>query len=300
MSIERLLAELGRSAAVLPTGRVVGARRLIEEGGAAVAGEDAPGIRRLAERIDAEADQLRSLAGLAEETRQSRRAAQRARLRHAIERFRGLATGRQARRLAALASRLETAGDDGLDAIDAELRSVCAVVGNGIRLDAARLMRLADRRHPPASGKPTDADLESAMDAVRAALGEDDLVAMAQGSETLRRRLPRFAGPVAYAGMAALAVVLVLAAWLAWRSMAGSTQEYRLSVRDVQALDDEVTLTLVRDGGVFEERPYREGESALFDLPHGRYEVFVNGKFTGSVIRVPDDAPEVNDIPLPR
>lgn len=299
VSIERLQAELARSAALLPTGRVFGARRLIEEAGVAVAGDDPPDIRRLAERIDAEAGQLRRLAGLAEETRQSRRAAQRARLRNAIERYRGLAAGRKARRLAVLASRLEAAGDDGLDEIDAELKSVCAVVGNGIRLNAARLMRLADRRQARASTKPTDGELESAMGAVRAALGEDDLVAMARESETLRRRLPRFAGPVAYAGLAALAVVLLLAAWLAWRSMAGSTHEYRLSVRDVQA-DDAATLTLVRDGGVFEERPYREGESALFDLPRGRYEVFVNGKFTGSVIRVPDDAPEVNDIPLPR
>jgi hypothetical protein len=57
---------------------------------------------------------------------------------------------------------------------------------------------------------------------------------------------------------------------------------------------------LVQEGNIFAQEPYRAGQPATFELPSGRYEVYVNGRFTGTVIQVPDDPPQVSGIPFPR
>jgi len=299
-SVSRLTAQLERSAAILPTGRVVAARRLFEEAEAAIAVADPRAAKALGERISSEAADLRRLADLAEEYRASREAAERKRIRGGIERLRGLARGRAARRLAALSAKLEAGGADGLEGVDAELRSVASTVGNEIRLEAAGLVHRAGRQLSRARGKPAEAELERAVAAARTALGEDDLGGMVRESAALRKRLPRLTGPVVYAGLGGLGVVLALSAWLAWQSMTGATREYRLRVMGDEVLQTVATMLLVRDGSVFAEKPYRAGQPTSFDLPDGRYEVYVNGMYTGSVVRVPDDPVDVNDIPLPR
>ena len=40
-------------------------------------------------------------------------------------------------------------------------------------------------------------------------------------------------------------------------------------------------------------------EGAIVDLAPGAFEVYVNGRYTGRVVRVPEDEPEVTNIPLP-
>ena len=103
-----------------------------------------------------------------------------------------------------------------------------------------------------------------------------------------------------YAGLGALAVVVLLGALFVWHSFSEDTHRYELTLMADETVVGETTLMLVQDGEVFAQESYRAGQPAGFELPAGRYEVYVNGRYTGTVIEVPDDPPQVTGIPFPR
>ena len=60
-----------------------------------------------------------------------------------------------------------------------------------------------------------------------------------------------------------------------------------------------VRVWVVRDGRIVGDEEYGATDDGLrFRLPPGRYEVFVNERYTGRVIRIPGET-EVTGVPLP-
>ena len=296
----RLTAELEKSAASIPAERLVGARVLIEETEESIAGGEPDAMRSLGDRLEKEAEELRQLAERAEEYLTSRETAERKRITGEAKKLEGLATGPEAKKLGALIAKADGAGTGELEQLDAAIRSVKAKVGNRIRVEAAGLARRADRQLKRKRGKPAAAALEKSAAALQVAREKDDLQATAECSAELKRRLARVAGMPVYAGLGALAVVVLLGALFVWHSFSEDTHRYELTLMADETVVGETTLMLVQDGEVFAQESYRAGQPAGFELPAGRYEVYVNGRYTGTVIEVPDDPPQVTGIPFPR
>jgi hypothetical protein len=296
----RLTAALEKSAAALPAERIVGARVLIEETDELIADGEPEAMRSLGGRIEKEAKELHQLAERAEEYLTSRETAERKRITNEAKKLEGLATGREAKKLGTLIAKAKGAGVGEFDALEAEIRSVTSKAGNRVRLEAAGLAKQAGKQIQRKSGKPAAAELEKTVAALQAARDDDDLASMAQSSAALKGQLPKFSGTTLYAGLGALAVVVLLGAFFVWQSFSEDTHPYQLTLMADEAIAGEATLMLVQEGNIFAQEPYRAGQPATFELPSGRYEVYVNGRFTGTVIQVPDDPPQVSGIPFPR
>jgi len=296
----RLTAVLEESAATLPTERIVGARVRIEETEESIAGGEPEAMRSLGGRMDKDAKELRQLAERAEEYLSSRETAERKRITGEAARLEALATGAEAKKLGALAAKAGRAGSGELEELDAAIRAVKAKVGNRIRVKAAGLAKRADQQLKRKRGKPAAADLEKAAVALGTAREEDDLQAVTECSAALKGQLPKFGGAALYGGLGALALVVLLGAFFVWRSFSVGTHAYELTVTAAENAVGDTTLMLVQDGEIFAQESYSAGQPTGFDLPDGRYEVYVNGRYTGVVIQVPTDSPQVTGIPYPR
>jgi hypothetical protein len=119
---------------------------------------------------------------------------------------------------------------------------------------------------------------------------------MAELGGAMRQELRRSRLPLRIA-LAVVGLVLVIGAVFVWRWLPNRALPYSLEVAapDAQA----VVFTLVRDGSVVERVESRPGGATTVDLAPGTYEVFVNDRYTGRVIRVPEDPRAVTAIPVP-
>ena len=296
----RLAAELEKSAPSIPAERVVGARVLIEKTEESIAAGDPAAMRSLGSRLEKEAAELRQLADRAEEYLTSRESAERKRITGGAKIYRGLANGADAKKLGALLARAEAARAEELEEIEGGIRTVKSRVGNRIRVEAAGVARRADQQLKRKRGKPAAAELEKAAEALRAARENDDLQSTVECSATLKRQLPKFGGTTFYAGLGVLAVVVLAGAFFVWQSFSEDTHAYQFTLMADENAVGEATVMLVQNGEIFAQESYPAGQTAGFELPAGRYEIFVNGRYTGTVIEVPDDPPQVTGIPVPR
>jgi len=98
-------------------------------------------------------------------------------------------------------------------------------------------------------------------------------------------------------GIAGLLVLALLGGSFAARSYWNKPVTYVFELES--APGEAVEIWLVRNGRIIDKGRYGSGVPSLsFELEEGRYEVFVNERYTGRVVRVPDDPREVTGIPI--
>jgi hypothetical protein len=297
-SVNKLASTLEKSAALLPTGHVVRSRLLLEQAEATAAGREPSAMDSLEEDISDEIERIREVAKLTGKHQRSREAARRKRIETEARSLLSVATGRDAKRLEAFIDELSGAkGGRALEAAADDLRTIAASVGNAVRLDCARTLRVADKK---LKGKDATGPLGEKVERLRTAFEKDDLPAMAELSDEVHEEVKSpLSGPVARIALAVAAVLIVVGGFFAWQMLTDPSRTYELSLDTPEGAGD-VTVTLVQDGQVVEGPNRVSGGSLSVSLMPGRYEVYVNGLFTGRVVLVPDDDTNVEGIPVPR
>lgn len=306
LSASDLTSFLKSRAAELPTPRVVRARLWLEQVDGIVAARRVDGIESLDHAIREDLEALRGLAAHAQRRRANREEAERESLREEAARLVEVAPRRTARRLQALLGQAERADRERLARLREHLDLLRNGVEQAIRLEAAKSQRSGERRvrkagEGAAARRPEAMrNLARGVEEISAAMQKDDLATLRDRTGEVRSAL-RAVAPlsrpwvrVALAVAAAAALAGGLAYWSGRRNL---PQAYTLKLdgRPRQP----VSVWLVRDGRIVEKAEYAEEEEEVtFDLRPGRYEVFVDRRYTGRVIRVPGDR-EVSGIPCP-
>jgi hypothetical protein len=306
---EKSLAdELKRSAGSLPAGRLVQARLRVEGIGAVVAVGDPADLDSLAGAIEDETEAVRGLATSRRERRASAVTSERSGARENTEKLIGSVPPRTAARLTELLAGLERAKASEVASARRDLESVASQARNRIRLDAARTLHRAEKWL--AGGNGTRASTAGAnaetfevkIQALRDALDKDDVTSLAARSrqvDAALKNLAPWSRPLVRVMAAAAGVLLIASLLVAWQWYSNRAREYRLSLVDTPALSESVTISLVRGGSIAEQGSYEPGGAAVVKLSPGEYEIYVNGRYTGRVIRVPVDPQDVTDIPVP-
>ncbi|MBI1950079.1 MAG: hypothetical protein HYS34_01795 [Acidobacteria bacterium] len=306
LSASDLTSFLESRAAELPTPRVVRARLWLEQVDGIVAARRVDGIESLDHAIREDLEALRGLAAHAQRRRANREEAERESLREEAARLAEVAPRRTARRLQALLDQAQRADGERLAGLRERLDLLRHGVEHAIRLEAARSLRSGERRARKAgagaAARRPEAmrNLARCVGEISAAMQKDDLATLRDRTGEVRSAL-RAVAPLSRPWVRialAVAASAVLAGGLAyWSGRRDLPQAYTLKLdgRPQQP----VSVWLVRDGRIVEKAEYaKEAEGVTFDLRPGRFEVFVDRRYTGRVIRVPGDR-EVSGIPCP-
>jgi hypothetical protein len=284
-----LASALKESASLLPTDRVLEARLLLERVDETAASAEAGSIEELCGSIGRTTTELKAQAGELREERRDRGEARRKRLLEQATRLEKLSTGRATPRVRSLIGELEAARPEDLAELGRAIEDLARPVENEVRLGGAQLL---------AKSKTTDG---GEIGRLRKALDDDDLPSVAELTASLKGSGGLGAllrGPVAWFAIPLLAGVLSLGFILGRPWWSNRPKEYHLTLSEgaPSARSFEIKLVgpdqpLVRDCD--------PTAGTTFSLPPGHYEVFVNDRYTGRVVRVPDDPTEVGDIPVP-
>lgn len=288
---KRLSALLEKAAPDLPTERVVRARLLIERVEGAIAARDPAGMSVLGDEIDAAAKEAEQLVERIRRARSGKAEAERERLREEALRLLDVAPDADAGKLKALVAELDRAKGSALGAADRKLAGFRQRIEGGVRLRAGRALARARKQSGKEAAESPAARLEQAL------LG-DDLAGIAKRTAEAEAVGGKSRGPVLWIAAAVVVVLLAVGGFFGWRWYSGRPQQYRVVLAAGETAPAELSVTLVKDGVVFGSVPYAEGGVA-FALPDGRYEVFVNDRYTGAVIRVPEDTSPIEGIPVP-
>lgn len=295
--------QLERSASALPTEKVVDTRLLLDRADEALAGGKADEIDSLVETVQALAAELERLAAGYREQRSSRDAAQRRRVAGEANSWLRLADKRNAGRIEALAKEIERAGPAELPRLRERVEAAGARIGNAIRLDAARTLRRAEAVVRRAGDRSGAEDLRAGTDRLRAALESDDLPVLVEATRATREGLKgtaRPGWPLRVAVIGILAAALGGGGYWVWQMQSAGSTGYELRLASGADTPADAKLTLVLDGEVVREASFDANGAVQLELPGGRYEIYVNGAFTGRVLDVPDDPTVITDIPFPR
>ena len=305
---QSLANELKKSAGLLPAARVVQARLLVEGIGAVVAVGDPGDLDSLAGAIEDELEAVRRLAASGRERRASVVTSERSGARENTEKLIASVPPRTAKQLKELLARLEQAETSEVDAARRGLEAVASKARNGVRLDAARTLHRAEKCLARRKGKraltagANAETLEAKLQSLRDGLDADDVESMASGTrlvEAALRNLAPWSRPIVRVAVAAAGVILIVSLLFAWQWYSNRAREYRLVLAETPTLSQDVTISLVREGRVAEQSSYEPGGPVVVRLSPGEYEIYVNGRYTGRVVRVPADSQDVTDIPVP-
>jgi len=231
--------------------------------------------------------------------RHSRTEAGRARVREEAERLMDLAPAPARRKLEGLVQAAGKAEAAELGKLGTRARELNRAIERGVRREAVLVLRAAAGREK--RGKLGAAAGER-VGRLRGALEKDDLEAAARLSDELAAeagRPSRLRGPLAWGLGAAGLLLLVAAGLLGWHFLGDRPQAYVLKLDQAASVPAEVTVTLYSEGRPVDERRYDPAEGVTFRLRPGRYEVMVNDRYTGRVVRVPADPSPVEGIPVP-
>jgi hypothetical protein len=283
--------------------------RLLVEGVPAAVATQAPGdLETFGAAIEDETVELRRLAAEYRERRVSVATSQRGAAREECEKLIAVVPSSTAKRLKALLERLERAGASEVQAARRELERASSEVRNRIRLDAARTIRIAERSLARGEGKGapragTDVDSTAALvRALQQAMDGDDVEFLARHSRKLKQALRTsivWNRPLVRVAIAAVGVLLLVTSLFAWQWYTSRTREYRLTFSGIPASAEHITISLVRAGKIAEQDAFDPGQPAIVRLSPGEYEIYVNGRYTGRVVRVPGDPQDVTEIPFP-
>jgi len=286
--------ELTRLAESLPTSQLVRFRTRLAEAEAAAYAEDGAAMKRWLDELRRDGEEMVKLADRQKRFEEDRNAAEAERLAGEIESLEAVARGGDAKKLASLRADLGQKGKRA--AVARSLPAVAARIANNERLALATQYRRAGKCSEKARGR-----MQAELDAAGTALAGDDLVAVAEASDGLGAALGKIApwgGPRGKI-VAAVAFVLILAgAVVGIRSMHGGDATASFQFEVAEGVGD-VKFVLVRGGEIYVERSI-SGGSVDLSLPAGRFEVFVNDRYTGRVVRMPQDAGSIEPIEVPR
>lgn len=303
-ALASLLEKAGES---LPTARVLQARLWLEQVEGMASAVQTAGMESLNRAIHDDLEELRRLAAHAQKKRTNREEAEREALRSEISRLLDVASRRSARQLQALAAASDRAEGDEIGRLRGRLERVRGEMEQALRLQAGKVLKSGERivrragKGPEGRRQEEARDLARLVESLSASMEKDDLAQIRERAAELRSALRR-AAPLTRPGVRLViggAALLVLAGAYFVMGRAGArarTYHLRLDADPPQP----VSIWIVRDGRIVARGEYRGGaEGARFELAPGRYEIFVDERYTGRVLRVPEEAGEVTGIPLP-
>jgi hypothetical protein len=286
--------ELARIAGSLPTSQLVRFRTRLNEAEAAAYSDDGDAMRRWVDELREDGKEAGRLAERQRRFEEDRNAAEAERMAREIEALEAVARGRDAKRLRALRADLEQPKKRA--GVARALPRVAAGVANNERLGLATLYRRASKCSEKSRGR-----MQAEMNAAEAALSGDDLAAVGQAADALKGALGKVApwrGPRGAVVAAVLFVAILVGAVFGIRAMRGGNTTAAIPFELADGVGT-VKFVLVHDGEIFAERSVSGGTVEL-SLPAGRFEVFVNDRYTGRVIRMPQDAGSIEPIEVPR
>jgi len=287
--------ELDRLAASLPTARVVRSRTRLSEAEASAYSGDPDAMKRSLDELGKDTEEIRRLAEQQRRFEEDRSAAEADRLAAEIERLAEIARRGDAKRLATLSANLKQRQKRA--GVAAALPGLTARIENKERLDLAIRFRRASGCSEKARGQ-----MQAELDRAKEALSSGDLAAIHEASSGLDQALRKTApwrGPRSWVAGGVLLVVVLAAGVLGLRTLGQGTTTATFEFEPAAGVDT-MKFVLVRGGEIVAERSVSPGQSVDISLPAGRFEVFVNDRYTGRVVRVPQDVGSIDPIPVPQ
>lgn len=304
VSSSHLRTLLEQSGDKLPTASLFAARLHLEQVNGLLGARDLAALARLEKLLEEDIAELRRLLSIVQRRHTNRLEADRESCLEQISRLSEVAPSRVGRRLQGLAVELEGADQDTLAAVQTRVERLADRVGQSIRLEAGRALHAANRWLKKAARRPAlgerVAALTGQVEELSGMLLKGELPPLREQTVAVRAALRKNA-PLsrieARIGIAALLVIALLAGSFYARSQWNRPQTYMFELDSEPS--EAVEIWLVRNGEIVDQRTYSAGDPALaFRLEEGHYEVFVNKRYTGRVVQVPDDPREVTGIPI--
>jgi len=280
----KLEAELQRVAGDLSTERVVASRVLLERVEETIAGGDPSAVESLISVVQEQLDRVGEMTEIGQQHRRSHVAAERKRLRSEAQQLLRVEGRGHGRRVRALVERIDRADGKALERLAEDLAGVSRRVGNSVRLRTARVLDRFKKRGVN----------DGTVEELRAALDSDDLEVMAKlGGEKHRELLRVGRSRRILVGAAAVAIAAGVSYVMISRAKRAFPYELTLADSDIPC-----RLWFVQDGNVDHDLDCSTGRASV-SLRRGSYEVFVNRRYTGRVIRVPGASEQdLRDIPV--
>jgi hypothetical protein len=286
--------ELARLAGSLPTSQLVRFRTRVNEAEAAAYSDDGAAMKRWLDELRDDGKEAGRLAERHRRFEEDRNAAEAERMVREIESLEAVARGSDVKRLQSLKADLEQ-GKKRAEVARA-LPGVAAKIANNERLALATLYQRATKCPEKSRGR-----MQAEMDAAESAIAGDDLAAVGQAADGLKDVLGKVApwrGPRGKIVAAVLFVAILAAGVFGIRTMSSGNTTASFPFELAEGVDT-VKFVLVHEGEIFAERSV-SGGSVDLSLPAGRFEVFVNDRYTGRVVRMPQDAGSIEPIKVPR
>jgi len=271
-----------------PAARIIDARLRLDQVEAMIAVGDVPGIVALHETISADLEDLRKIVDAAESRRRDHQESERDVLLREAARLARAAGGKDKQRLDALAAKLQDASGEELAVLGARIERAGRALEGSLRLQAGKIHRSAQRWLGP-DGSPRrrkNADLAESAEALGACMAGDDLVDLREKAAEARARLRKaspLARPAIRVALGLAALILIAGGALLPKLLDSGLEDYQVSL-DVPG-GRAVEVMLVREGRVVARQRYGgEAGGVVFHVPDGRYEVYVDGRYTGTVL----------------
>ncbi len=293
-AVEELSEVLSKGAGLLPVEAIVQTRLLLDQVEGVRARGDAKEVEGLEEQVATRTAELRRRVERGRALRKGASEAKRQRLREEAGRALEAADGKVRRKLSALIGDLEEADPEELDELGRDLDRTVGPSQNEIRLEAAQIVRRATRSK--AKRRLGGAKIER----LQAALEVDDLREMVGLNKELRRNFGAsvLSRPLTWVVCLALVTAGTLGGLFGMKYMSERPKDYTLSFISTEGETPIAPFEVLLLGANPVERREVASREATFTLPPGFYEVFVNDRYTGRVVRVPEDPERIEGIPV--
>jgi hypothetical protein len=304
---KEMSAFLDKAADQIPTARVVQARLWLDQVEGIIASNEIPSMEELARTLADDLKEIGHLLDLIKKRRHSREASERESLKLEIARLLKTSTGGTATKIKALAGQVEKAESKALGPLREQVSRLGGEVERAVRLEAGQALFAAGRLLPR-GGRSAGAvpeklgKLDELAGALKGAMEKDDLVKIASLGREVRAAVSiasPMSRPAVRIAAAAAGVVVVAGGLFAWRLLSNPNRPQTFHLKLAGAEQQSVSVRLASEGKFVQEREGVKGNGTVeFALAPGRYEVFVNEKYTGRVIQVPGPT-EVDGVPVP-
>jgi hypothetical protein len=200
---------------------------------------------------------------------------------------------------------LKSKGRIPLGQIREQLEEAGEAVEQTVRLQCAKLLHAGERRlrraRPRAGPRRQELTrrLAVGVETLSEALAGDDLGLMGESARELRSALRAIAPltrPEIGAGLAVLGALLVASGGYAWHLWSQRPQWVQLEL--TAQPQNPALIWLVSGGKIVKQEQYTGAGGGLsVELAPGRYEIYVNRRYTGRVLQVPGET-RIKNIPL--
>jgi len=279
---------LEKNADRCPTARIIDARLRLDQVEAMIAVGDVPGIVALHEAISVDLADLRKIVDEAESRRRDHQESERDVLLREAARLARAAGGKDKQRLDGLAAKLQDASGEEIAFLGAQIERAGRALEGSLRLQAGKIHRSAQRWLGP-DGSPRrrkNADLAESAEALGASMAGDDLVELGAKAAEARTRLRKaspLARPAVRVALGLIVLILVAGGAFLPKLLDSGLEDYQVSLDDPGGRAVEVML--VREGRVVARQQHGgDAGGVVFHVPDGRYEVYVDGRYTGTVL----------------